>query len=308
MAHENRTALEYPKSVKNALPERSEDQRQMYCQHAMKVDIPTHRHVFSIMISWNHNYNKVSWLPYKHSHIRYEVLCVRNRSGNPDGKFLVVPPGVEHTTYYSENAEMQIATTFQFYVRERTAVEGEMLYAPNDALEAFLKLDDMVEFPDTFGGVERIETISHELELLENACFDTVYAEFQLLMVQLARSLPGYTPQPRKDVVMRSLSDFRPELIEAFLVDYHSEPTCSRKDLADFLCVSERQLVRILEQLYQKSFRALLLERRMSFAEGWRTQHGLSAEATAEKVGYLTTSAFLEAYKRYFGKSFKVKT
>ena len=282
----------------------TEFQRKKYQQHAIKIELPTQRHVFSVMLHWNHMDNKLTDLPCWHQHTRYEVQC-RWTPDDADkaGTFRIVPPYLWHEGGLARDGEKSFMTAFQFQVKDRAVRNDEDPYPLNHALETFLLVEKPVEVADTFHGMQRMREIAEELEKGEDACYGVIYALFQLLLISLARSLPFYVPE-KQSSCRYTAEDFRPEVIEAFLIDRHGDPTCSLEQLAGVLCVSERQAMRIVDQLYHMPFRELLTDCRMEFAESWRIRKKLSAEENARMVGYRSTRGFLEAYRQYHGREY----
>ncbi len=274
-----------------------------YSQNAYKLELDSERHCFQISLFYNFLENKVTKLPYRHLHAKYEVIFARYEDGRP-GRFLVIPPNFEHYTYYEEKSERIFATSFQFAVEEKALSETMSPGGTGGVLENFLRLDLIAVIEDSFHGGQRVASIRRELQERPAAYFETVHAELTLLMVELARRLPVEPPM-KKEPPTRSLDEIRLDVIDSYFFDHLSFPDCKREDLARLLCISERQLSRILERHYGMSFRERLLRTRMEVAEARRKTSSITAERLSELVGYSSPPAFLAAYRSYFGYPFK---
>ncbi len=275
-----------------------------YAQYTDKLYLESGQYGFHISLSHNFPVNKVTKLPYRHMHAKYEVIFVHSEvSGRPD-RFIVTPPLCEHSTYYEDNSEQLFATSFQFSIQTRSLSEEGGASLSSGALENFLYLSHPVVIEDSFCGGHRIASVRRELREKPAAYFEVVQAELALLLVELARRLPLERKLERRPPT-RSLDEIRLDVIDNFFIDNCDRPDCKREDLSRMLCISERQLSRILEQSYGMSFRERLLRTRMEVAEALRKRSAITAECLSEQVGYTSPSAFLAAYRSYFGCPFK---
>ena len=83
------------------------------------------------------------------------------------------------------------------------------------------------------------------------------------------------------------------------------DPDCSKPQLASLLGVTERQLTRILSEIYHSTFSDILLRSRMTIAQAMVMEGRKSLEEIAQAVGYRSEEALKRAYKAYFGTSIK---
>lgn len=120
-----------------------------YGKNALKVDFPTDKYLFSISLSHNFPVNKMTKLPYRHIHARYEVLCAYQTDAMERSHFLLEPPLHQHLTYYEEGENWYV-TTFQFSVEERKPAEESEAGDLNRILERFLYIEEETKILDTF--------------------------------------------------------------------------------------------------------------------------------------------------------------
>ena len=83
-------------------------------------------------------------------------------------------------------------------------------------------------------------------------------------------------------------------------IDKNFNGNCTLYGLAEELHISRRHLSRLIQSLYSKSFKRMLLEKRMSTAN-WLIREGKSLSEVAQSVGYSTLSSFYHAYKNFYG-------
>lgn len=270
--------------------------RQHIHQHAFRIELPTEQYIFSILLSG------YKILPdFRHYHAAYEIkLRYDENDLQAPAVFEIIPPHTWHQRTH-RTAEYPTLVSFLCYVSDRPGQENERLYFSNSVLHAFLQLDQPVEFPDTFEGRNLVQKILNEAET-PSGSMERIYARMQLLMTELAYVLPVERPDKQNDAKYNMVK-YYPESIEAFLGIKYCDPDCSREQLAELLYISSRQLGRILQQLYGKSFRDLLTEYRMETAHVLQKQHYSSAE-TAKAVGYRSESGFLHAWEQYYGYAY----
>lgn len=272
----------------------------------MLFDLQSDHYTVSVVLDkggFFHNY--VAARPVRHCHGHFEVRFLWNTKTQSSEGFVITPPGVWHTGSMGAPDGPLCVTTFSVYFSEVKPPERTAHDNCGTLLEAFPLLTEEIVLADTFAGAALMQAIRRELSR-EDICYEHIHALFHLLMVRMARQLPMKPPSvPKKACTSENP---RPEQIEMFFYRYYREPSCCRKQLAQQLHVSERQLGRILELVYRKSFRQILLEHRMEFAEGWRTTDGLTAAEVALKVGYTSVRGFCNAYEKYHGKKYKEET
>ena len=266
---------------------------------ATKLDVPTERYLFSVLLFSDYLTNCLNTVAQRHFHANYEVLYFRHPEEDPAGFFRIIPPGTRHMGALTTQWEGYILTTFQFNLTERALGSSEP-----SVLDAYRELQQTVDIPDTFQGGGIMKRIHQELQKKQDACFERVCSLFQLLLMELACALPHRKTHLHK-ISKNTVDDFRAVYVEYFLSSNYANPDCSRAQLADLLGVCERHLVRILDRIYHTTFRDLLTEYRMERAESFRLLNGCSAEEAAVQVGYGSCKGFLKAYQRYHGKAFR---
>ena len=70
---------------------------------------------------------------------------------------------------------------------------------------------------------------------------------------------------------------------------------------AEALGISTKQVSRLLRMEVDMTFKEYLLELRMSAAQGFLQEDGLSIAETANRVGYFNISHFIKCFKSYTG-------
>ena len=279
----------------------TEERRGEHWALAFPIDLPSQRYVLSVFLHFNflRNWNRTDLLKVRHNHKRYEVVCCWEDDTPSHARFRIIPPGCWHFGRdFSNLTDRSWLCPFTFSIKPDTdnAVGSN---SSNAVLERFLKLNEPIELSPAFDGAHLIEQIRNEIQRKYGVRYDVLITQFQLLMLELAYALPFEEPCTAIETQYHS-DDFRQELVDIFFVKNHSNPDCCRAQLAKELNISERQVGRVVEQLYQRSFSEVLTEYRMNFAEAWRADKGLTAAEAAAAVGYQSVRGFLKAYKNYF--------
>ena len=225
-----------------------------------------------------------------HSHPAYELVCVERADHT---EFIIVPPLMEHLAV--EAAPGSITS---------------LLFSPShaDPDDICLELERIVDKPvtlqDDFDGITRIRQAKQLAEnLLLPGAMEQLTAELRLLFVCLARKVSH-----RKHTLATHQQTLHEERL-AILEDYFNiglkDPDCSKTQLASLLGVTERQLTRILSEVYRSTFSEILLRSRMNIAHAMVMEGRKTAEQIAQAVGYRSEESLKRAYRAFFGFSIK---
>lgn len=270
-----------------------------------KLELETGPYAFNISFPDIFVENETARVPYHHIHAKYEVVFVCGRDGAEPKFFQVNPPRCKHATWFEGHSEPLHMTSIRFSVKKRQTAEVRETSPGGSVLDAFFALQSPAVVPDTFHGEEHIYAVRRELREQKNGYLEVAQAEMIMLLLEVARRLPA--EQVAGQPIQANLDELKLDLIDEFFIQNYDRPSCKREDLAQILCISERQLSRIFAQNYDMSFRERLLQTRMEMAETLRRSERLSAEQLSERIGYSSASAFRAAYKNYFGRSFREK-
>ena len=250
-----------------------------------RVDMPGMYVIFSTFNFDYYDKNKTPGIEISHTHCCYETTFF-----NRDGKnfCIVSPPFCRHVTQpVSPN--------------ERFSFMFVMTGAKSDRIcDVFSRLEASVEVEDDFGGLAHAMEIRKLAADMEFGSKELVSAMMRMIMVKLAKTLNnGVLEQlPKK----QTLEEERELRLENFFSGAVKDPNCSKLQLADELGVSERQLTRILQELYHKNYHDLVLESRMRIARALLEKEE-SIGGVMAKSGYVSRRTFERAYKKYFGHS-----
>ena len=221
--------------------------------------------------------------PRRHTHPCYELVCVDR--GDEGMLFRVNPPLVEHISS-SEPSERISSLLFE------PPCSGDVT--------SILAVDAATDIDDHFGGVYRIRSLKALMLDTSPGVREHMEAELRLLFVGLARSLGvGESAKHARGISERN----RLTRLEEYFNIHLADPASSKSELARELGVSERQLTRILLEVYNSNFSAILTKSRMTLAEAMLLEGDRSLDDIARAVGYYTRESFVRAYKKYYGKS-----
>ena len=226
--------------------------------------------------------------PRLHSHPAYELVCIETVDGMD---FRIIPPLQEHLA-----AEGTLTSLLFSYTQEAEA----------DICQALKATGTQLRISDDFEGSARIRSAKQLAEnILQPGAREQLAAELRLLFVCLARKANvGHTVTASHQ---QTLDEERLAILEDYFNIGLKDPDCSKSQLATLLGVGERQLTRILSEVYHSSFSEILLRSRMNIAQAMVMEGRKSVEQIAEAVGYRSAEALKRAYRSYFGESMKTK-
>lgn len=242
-----------------------------------------------------------------HAHTYYELIicldgtyCIELTDGSTlpmdVNAVCLIPPGVYHRTYAAQEKARKLAIRFR-------CTRG---LPPGTVYDAFM---NVLEDKKSLLNLDKDPAFSHhcaliQQELRQGGYASTTYVNTLLiqLFIFLLRILCREMPAPIPEQSLSAEISARRLLIEEFLYQHYAD-AITEESLAQQLHLSTRQLSRILQQLFGKSFRRLLIDIRLSHAARLLTTTDLSAEAVATQVGYGSVSGFYDAFHKKYGVS-----
>ena len=255
----------------------------------------------------NHFLDETFYQPLRyHSHAGFEVQLILGGSGVFQvgserysvevGDLVLVQPECRHKIELESRSSMT-RITFLFFV------SGERDNDPQNRYiwDAFEGAPDFLKVPDMVGKLPEIPVLQRELEKQGSCYLIRVKAMLQSLFVSMARAFSRVSESQIQTINMDEDKN-RAQQIEDFLHnDGFRDMTCA--EMAQALNISQRQLERILQNLYKKNFRTLRLELRMDAANALLDEGELTMEAIAETLGYSSVPAFYAAYRKFYGQT-----
>lgn len=225
-----------------------------------------------------------------HSHPAYELVCVE-RSGYTE--FIIVPPLKEHLAVEAAPGSI---TSLLFSLSHED---------PGDiCMELEQITGEPVTVLDDFDGIKRIQNAKQLAEnLLLPGAREQLAAELRLLFVCLSRKISNR--KHTLTVHQQTLHEERLAILEDYFNIGLKDPDCSKAQLASLLGVTERQLTRILSEVYHSTFSEILLRSRMNIAHAMVMEGRKTPEQIAQAVGYRSEESLKRAYRSFFGFSIK---
>lgn len=123
-----------------------------------------------------------------------------------------------------------------------------------------------------------------------------------MIFIQLAECVQRYGRTDTERYKFQPGTQYNQQyfLIEQYINTHYNKKT-SVEEIAEFLHISRRQADRIVDQIFGKTYAALILERRMSIAQTLLQKTDMTCTQIAEKVGYTSYTGFYIAFKQHFG-------
>ena len=226
-----------------------------------------------------------------HSHPAYELVCIEYDTHTD---FVIVPPLMEHLA--AEAAPGSITSLLFSFSQE----------ADNDICQELKKIaDGPMTILDDFDGCARIRSAKRLAEnLLLPGAREQLAAELRLLFICLSRKMgsASHTAAVRR----QTLYEERLAILEDYFNIGLKDPDCSKAQLSSRLGVTERQLTRILSDVYHSTFSQILLRSRMNIAHAMVMEGRKDPQQIAHAVGYRSEEALKRAYRSFWG--FPIKT
>ena len=263
---------------------------QLQHKHTLELDDA----LMQVRISKNIQSQRYNWDTYRHCNAEYELHILLDGSmsveieGNnvlfEKGEGIVIPPGRYHAPIANQSEIEHFAVSF--------IVTGGKLA---------LELSEKIHHYKHFNISEQMAKICPEIySEYENAglyCNEKIKALLSDLMISVLRILDL---DKQNATTFFSTEPERAEIIDSFF-GLQLECIKGEKQLAEQLHVSERQLSRIIQQLYNMSFRQKMMQTRMERSAWLLKTTSKKINEIAQDVGYNSDAAFYLAFKKYFG-------
>ena len=236
----------------------------------------------------------------KHNHAHFEVFFNKDCSGRMlventkqefgVGSMMIIAPKVYHS-YKPDNESREYEHRYNFKFKPDEGYYASGLFEDFK----FMYIEDAVRI------INIIEDIHNVYDSDEFASKQEIRSLFTLLMINILRHMVVKKADEQREVKALAF-DSKANEIEAFFEShYDSFPPPS--ELATQLCVSTRQLDRILKQLFSMSFSAKLAQTKTELAKDLLETTGLSAANISDKLGYNSPASFSAAFKKQTGLS-----
>ena len=236
----------------------------------------------------------------KHNHAHFEVFLNKDCSGrmlveNTNQEFgadsmMIIAPKVYHS-YRPDNESRKYAHKYNFK------------FKPDESycLSGLFKDFKYIYIEDAVKIISIVEDIHNVYGSEEFASKQEIRSLFTLLMINILRHMVIEKPGEDKEAAAPEF-DSKANEIEAFF-ERHYDSFPAPSELAIQLCVSTRQLDRILKQLFSMSFSSKLAQTKTELAKDLLETTGLSAAKISDKLGYNSPASFSAAFKKQTGLS-----
>lgn len=250
--------------------------------------------LLQVRISKNIQSQRYNWDTYRHCNAEFELHILLGGSMTVEiednnilfeaGEGIVISPGRYH-------APISGGVPIEHFTVSFAVIGGKL------TSELSEKIHDYNHFNISEQMAKICPEIYREYENAGLYCNEKIKALLSELMISVLRIL---------DLNRESASDFfttepeRAEIIDSFF-GLQLECIQGEKQLAEQLHVSERQLSRIILQLYNMTFRQKMMQTRMERSAWLLKTTNKKIGEVAQAVGYNSEAAFYLAFKKYFG-------
>lgn len=214
----------------------------------------------------------------------------------PAGSILLIPPNMLHSNPTKDGSRLVFTIALQ-------QISAESVNPSFSEYRYYYELFGKIRRPLTFDNPAISYCLSQLISLSEKPSsihkLKNLLAFFFIQLSQQAESL-SLSNSMWQRIPTGSQYNQQYFLIEQFINTHYHEKT-STEDIASILHISRRQADRIVEQIFEKSYATLLLERRMSIANILLKKTDMTCVQISEEVGYSSYPGFYLAFRKYFG-------
>ena len=263
--------------------------KQLQYKHTLHL----HNNVLQVRISKNFEHQRYHWDASRHCNAEYELhilLKGKIRMEVEETHLLLeacqgilILPGQYHVP-------LEVCEEPEHFVLSFTLSDGELADTLNRELLSFRVFSLSTDM------LQECLSIYHECNVLSAYRNEKIHALLTSLMVSVLRRLNLSSP------VTPTLSTSeieRADIIDNFF-DEQLKDRLGAEHLAKQLYLSERQLNRVIFQLYGMTFQEKMTKAKMDRAAWLLRTTDKKIDEIAEDVGYASEAAFYAAFRKYF--------
>lgn len=261
----------------------------------------------------NVNYSDMvdeSCVAFSHVHDDYEIyycmegsvqLVINDRCETlTKNSFAMVNPGTYHHPLYNPQEKKKVFLfvfePFQLNVlKAKQTVQSGVSELVEKSIY-FLRPDTGMLFEDKFGCDRIVDRLTKEIELCMpgyDQMIKSLYTEF---MINIFRNFNLMSEEPA-DPAKKDTENVNIALELTYYMHNHYSEDIKVKDAAGYFHISERQLSRVFEAYFGKSFKNTLNIYRINYAKNYLIDTELSLEKIAELVGISSAKMFHRLFK-----------
>ena len=247
-------------------------------------------------------YNQFYTVPL-HSHEYYELtysldeleLIYEDESQVHEGGTLVVtPPGQKHAQRRNASFQGRGNYTLSLCMKKLPVTSDIPLY---DILTKLF--DNDYSYKCSKRALEIIASLDRDTKnSIANDKIAISLALHELISIIINTAGKKYVPKPTKKISDSNAT--RAYKIHMILSNFYKDDI-SVEYISEKLGLSARQVTRIIKSIYGKTFKDLLIEKRMNLAGRQLINTDKNISDIASDVGYNTSKGFYNAFKEYYG-------
>lgn len=264
------------------------------------VKIEIHDIQFELQISKTFFAYHSSVYAKKHNHAHYEVFFTKECLGEMTienekvqlmpGSMIIVAPQIYHSYKpYSKDEKKAQKYNLKFMFKE--SQKAKKLFEDF----SYKYIEDACQLINL---IEQIHTVYNSNNF---ASKQETESYFTILLINILRCMTREAEEIPKEKKPKEYNSSIFEIESFFERHYDSFP--SPADLAKHLCVSTRQLDRILKQLFSMSFSAKLTQTKTELAKDLLETTDMSIVKISENLGYNSPASFSASFKKQTGTS-----
>lgn len=264
------------------------------------------RHVLNVVYLRRVSNKYSSPIP-RHSHCNYELHLQSKGAGHiitDFGKYFIFPgsvymtgPNVFHAQYFDPNIVMEeYAIGFEF-IRSKEDSHGNLHLEDAVNLVNFIVANPFLLGTDSGLVSNYFINLFSVLKSPKLGSYEAMRSLIILIISSMVRFSSNDSPVMK--LPEKTLDEKRKFIIETYFLK--CKPGMCPEDLASILCISVRQLNRIIKQYYNKSFKDKLFESKFESSLTYLSNESYKINQISEIMCFSSESQFSSQFKKHFG-------
>lgn len=256
--------------------------------------------------------NEGSFDPKIHSHSFYEIFIgmegsfyieftASERIHMSPGSACLIPSGIYHCAHKISANAKKLAVRFKYTRDFQPHLSASTYQLCHTALQNCRKPILIQDCTQLYEIVKNLQTELRCERFASEIYIQTLLEQFYIHFFRVFFFRNAC--EKKNDASLNVSSDNERQMIIDDYLCAHYADSITAQDLAQVLNMSRRQLDRVLQDIYTKSFRQLLIETRLHRAAQLLMETDHAVEDIAYMVGYSATSGFYSAFLKEFGVS-----
>ena len=247
-------------------------------------------------------------LSYTHNHPNFEVHFILEGKGVMvvdgtdfficENMCCLIGPGIYHSQI-EESGEHILKYCMKFQYENLKNNEYNFHDDETDEILRVLSETHLYFSKDFSENIDLINKIQNEIYNKSIGYYSKIQSYFAEIIINIIRLVSSGTKNIY-EIKEKSLYKKRSTIIDSFFATNY-QYNASIDELSRMLCISTRQLDRVLKSMYGFSFKQKMLQTRIEVAKDLLTKTTLPLQTISERIGYDSITNFIFIFKKKTG-------